>query len=64
MHILGRLAIVQAVRKRLPPPQHPLANGQDAAPGSCSDDPVDAAAAQQYVPPAEYVARDEVFKVP
>lgn len=45
----------QAVRKQLPPPHHPLHTGQ---PGVAS-----ASATEAFIQPAEYVARDEVFKV-
>ena len=44
---------MQAVRKKLPPPPEPLS--QSAA---------EAASAHEHISPEEYVARDEIFKVP
>ncbi len=47
----------QAAKKRLPPPGHPL-----SAPGGDAGQP--AAGGGEFISPEDYVAQDEVLKVP
>lgn len=59
MPFLGKQAfLVQAMRKRLPPPEPPTPKGGTTRPASAGCD-----AAPDRISPEDYVAQDEILKV-